>query len=102
MIKHIETVKEFKEATEGKKVVVDFFADWCGPCRMLSPVIEDADKNSELSLDVLKVNVDDLPEIARRYGIQSIPTLMVLDNGEIVRGSLGYLNKNALVEFVNK
>ena len=102
MVKHVETVKEFKELTEGKKVVVDFYADWCGPCRMLAPVIEEADKNGELSLDVLKVNVDDLPEVARRYGIQSIPTLMVLDNGQIVRGSLGYINKNALVEFVNK
>ncbi|MDD7679172.1 MAG: thioredoxin family protein, partial [Stecheria intestinalis] len=76
MVKKIESSEEYDSALKNSKsVFVDFFADWCGPCKMVGPVV---DKVSEQYDDVtfLKVNVDDFPDIAQRYGIMSIPTLL--------------------------
>ena len=64
-------------------VLIDFWAGWCGPCKMLSPVIEEiADEVSDKK--ICKVNVDEQPELARKFGVMSIPTLVVMDKGEIV------------------
>lgn len=79
--------------------LVDFWASWCGPCRMLSPVVEQvADENPDLH--VFKVNVDDEPEIAERYGIQSIPTLIVFRGGQEVNRSVGVVPKAKILQLV--
>ncbi len=101
MIKHIENENEFKELIKEGLVLVDFFATWCGPCKMLSPVIEQVEREKP-ELKVVKVDVDELPAIAGDYGIQAIPTLFLMKDGKIIDKRMGYLNKNQLNDFVNK
>ena len=79
-----------------KPVLVDFFATWCGPCRMVGPVIEEiAEENDQIK--VCKIDVDQEPELAFRYGINSIPALFVIDKGEVVSQSLGAKPKNQIL-----
>lgn len=101
MIKHIVTEEEFYEEMKEGKVLVDFFATWCGPCKMLSPVIEQVEKEHP-ELKVLKVDVDELPSIAAKYGIQAIPTLFLFNDGTKVNHGMGYMNKNQLENFIQK
>jgi len=78
-------------------VLVDFYADWCGPCKMLTPVIDEiAAEHPEVK--VVKLNVDNAPEIASRYGVMSIPTLIVFKNGQVANQSVGYTGKPGIVE----
>ena len=80
-------------------VLVDFFADWCEPCKMLSPVIDEiAEEQTELK--VCKVNVDDEPELASRYGVMSIPTLVVIRDGKEVNKSVGVVSKEEILALV--
>ena len=83
-----------------KKVLVDFFADWCGPCRMLGPVISEVAENDDNYL-YYKINVDKAEDISRKYGIMSIPALFVFENGEVVKSSLGYKNIDEVKEFLD-
>ena len=77
-------------------VLVDFWASWCGPCRMLSPIVDQiADERTDIK--VCKVNVDEQEELAMRYGIMSIPTLIVFKNGEIVKKTMGVQPKAAIL-----
>ena len=101
MIKHIENEQEFKDFIKEGLVLIDFFATWCGPCKMLSPVIEQVEREKP-ELKVVKVDVDEAPAIAAEYGIQAIPTLFLVKEGKIVDKRMGYLNKNQLNDFVNK
>lgn len=71
-----------------KKVLIDFWASWCGPCRMLSPIV-DAVAEETPSVKVCKVNVDDEQELAMQFGVQSIPTLVVMENGAVVNKTVG-------------
>ena len=89
MIKHVESVKEFKEDIASGVVLVDFFATWCGPCQMLSPVIEELDK--EANIKILKVDVDELGDIAREFRVMSIPTLVVMKDGKMAKREMGYM-----------
>ena len=103
MIYHIESVKEFDELIASGECLVDFFATWCGPCKMIAPVLEGLDKTGELKeVKIIKVDVDELPPLAERYGVQAIPTLLYLKEGKIVRQQLGFLNKNQIISFVDK
>ena len=81
-------------------VLVDFWATWCGPCRMLGPVVADVAKEQEGKILVGKVNVDENPNLARRFGIRSIPTLMLFKGGEAVNTSLGFIPKDKLEAFI--
>lgn len=100
MIKHIKNNEEFKEIIKEGKVLVDFFATWCGPCKMIAPELEELD-NQQLvpNLKIIKVDVDELGSLAAEYRIRSIPTLMLFENGELKKTTLGYQNKNQLVDF---
>ena len=90
-VKHLKTA-EFDAVTEAAPLaVVDFWADWCGPCRMLAPAIEELDKQYGDKVLVAKVNVDQEPELARRFGIMSIPTVVFLKNGVEVDRKVGVM-----------
>lgn len=84
-----------------KPVLVDFWAEWCGPCRMLSPVVEELSKEYEGKAVIGKLNVDDNPAIAEKYGIMSIPTLLIFKNGKIVEKQVGLVQKHILESKLN-
>ncbi|WP_343902995.1 thioredoxin [Arthrobacter rhombi] len=79
-----------------KPVIVDFWAEWCGPCRMLSPILDQIAAEHSEKIDVVKVNVDENPGIAAKYGITSIPAVYVFQNGDHVATSIGAKPKQAL------
>lgn len=86
--------KDFLEVIKGR-VLVDFYATWCGPCRMLGPVLEQID-----AIEIVKVNVDEYPEIARKYGVMSIPCLILFDEGKEVKRNVGFLPLEKVKEFI--
>ena len=98
----IATNTTFAELLQDEKlVVVDFWATWCGPCRMLSPLLDEVEKEMEDKITVVKVNVDDADEVAMQYRIMNIPTLLFFKNGQIVDKTVGAMPKNALVDKIN-
>jgi thioredoxin 1 len=100
MIKHIKTVEEFKNETSKSTVLVDFFATWCGPCKMIAPELEKLDNQGIEGLNIVKVDVDEAPEIAAAFNIRSIPTLIVFKEGKATKTVLGYHNLNQLLNLV--
>ena len=95
----IATNTNFDGLLESEKlVIVDFWATWCGPCRMLSPVLDEVEEEMADKIAVVKVNVDDADEIAMRYRIMSIPTLLFFKNGALVDRTVGAMPKSTLVD----
>ncbi|MCI3919978.1 thioredoxin [Paenibacillus sp. TRM 82003] len=93
----------FKTEVEGSgTVLVDFWAPWCGPCKMIAPVLEELDTEIGDKVKIAKVNVDDNPESAGRFGVMSIPTLIVFKNGEPVDKVVGFQSKDALKNVVGR
>ncbi|MCF6092608.1 thioredoxin [Microaerobacter geothermalis] len=92
----------FQNEVSNGTVVVDFWAPWCGPCKMIAPVLEEIDSEVGDKLKIVKVNVDENPESAGRFGIMSIPTLLVFKNGEPVDKIVGFQPKEALMGTINK
>ena len=98
----IATNTSFDELLQSEKlVIVDFWATWCGPCRMLSPLLDEVEAEMEDKVEVVKVNVDDADEIAMRFRIMSIPTLLFFKNCAMVDRSVGAMPKSALVDKIN-
>lgn len=83
-----------------KPVMVDFWADWCGPCKMLAPVIKDIAEEYSGSIKVGKVNVSDEPELAAKYRVANIPTVIVFKDGKVLDTSVGYKPKEQLVSLL--
>ena len=82
-------------------VLVDFWAEWCGPCRAVAPVLEEVAGELNGKLKIVKLNVDENPETAAKYGIQSIPTLMIFKNGEMASRQIGASPKAKIVQWIN-
>jgi len=87
---------EFKESIKEGVVVVDFFANWCGPCKMLAPIFEELSNEMEGKTQFIKVDVDQSVDIAREYGVQSIPTMAILKDGKPVETMVGFLPKDVI------
>ena len=102
MIKNITNAKEFNEILSSSKgkVIVDFYADWCGPCKMQAPVLDDFSKKKPTAI-ILKVNVDQNIDLAEAHAIMSIPTMMVFSNGKQTYKKPGFHALNALENLLN-
>ena len=93
MVKHLEN-ENFKEVISNGVWIVDFYADWCGPCKMLGPVLEELDDN------VLKINVDSHEDLAREFGVMSIPTICFFKDGSLVNKIVGFRSKDEIETIV--
>ena len=95
-------VKNFKEDVleATLPVLVDFYADWCGPCKMVAPVLEELEAEFGDKLKIVKVNVDKESELAQQFRVVTIPTMMVFENGELRDSFIGYRSKEELVELL--
>ena len=82
-------------------VLVDYWAEWCGPCKMIAPILDEVSKDYDGRLQVAKMNVDDNREVPARYGIRGIPTLMLFKNGELAATKVGALSKAQLTAFLD-
>lgn len=94
MIKYLEKESEFDNLIKNK-VLVDFYADWCGPCQMMGAILENID-----GIDILKINTDSFQNIANRYGIMSIPTLILFNEGKELNKMIGLHSKEEIEEFI--
>ncbi len=83
-----------------KPVLLDFWAEWCGPCKMISPLLDEAADEYADKLSVVKINIDENPNVPQKFGIRSIPTLMIFKNGAPQAQKLGAMSKSQLVEFL--
>ena len=85
-----------------KPVLVDFWAEWCGPCKMLTPTIDSISEEYSEKSTIVKVNVDEAPAVATKYGIRSIPSLLFFKNGDVVEQKVGAVSKDELTSVLDK
>ena len=101
MIIHVKSYDEFKNLIASSDCFVDFFATWCGPCKMLTPVLEEMDEKGAFgNVKILKIDVDECGDIARDFRIQAVPTLMFFRNGKLTNTTMGYKNENEILDFI--
>jgi thioredoxin 1 len=101
MLKHLESKDFEKEVLNSEKLIlVDFFATWCGPCQMLGPVLERLAPNVEF--DIAKINIDEAQELAIKYGVEVVPTMLIFKNGQSVGQLVGYADENKIKAEVEK
>lgn len=97
------TAKELEEKIQnGEKVIVEMWAPWCGPCRMMKPVFEKVAENNNTDVQMYTMNIDENQSVARDYGVRSIPTIKVFNNGNVVDTKVGVLNENSIKEMVTE
>ncbi len=102
MLKHVDENNFEKEVLKNDKLIlVDFYANWCGPCKMVAPILESISKE-ETGFDIAKVNVDENGQLAMQYQVMSIPTMILFKNGSLLDSMVGFANEQAIRSFVNK
>ena len=102
MIKHVTSQEELKELLYKGDVLLDFFAPWCGPCRMLGPVLEGLDEKEDFKVQIVKVDTDEAPELAMAFNVETIPTLFFFSEGKAIRRYSGYLREDQVRDFCKK
>ena len=102
-VKHV-TDQDFEQNVLGsdKPAFVDFWAPWCGPCRIIGPIVEELAPSYEGKVVIAKINVDDNPEVAQRYQVSSIPTLLMFKGGRVVDRAVGAMPKSELQKFIDR
>jgi len=93
----------FKQTIESssKPIIVDFYADWCGPCKMVAPILEEIASENESEMTIYKVNIDENPELAREFSVMSIPSIISFKNGKIYKRAVGVQLKQSLIQLIN-
>ncbi len=89
--------ENLEELIKGKNVIIDFYADWCGPCKILSKVLEDIDE-----IEIIKVNVDEHQDLAIKYNVMSIPQINFIKNGEIYKTEIGFRSKDEIEKIIKE
>lgn len=95
MIKYLKD-ENFNDEIKNGKILVDFYADWCGPCRAMGEILEELEE-----VNILKVNVDEHQDLAMQFGVMSIPTIILFENGEQKKKNIGMMDKDALEKWLN-
>ena len=101
MLIHLEN-EDFNILINSGVCLVDFYAEWCGPCKMLAPVLESIASSRDNSYKIIKVDVDKHDDLARKYGIMSVPTMLIMKDGNIEKSMVGYLPEEVIVNELNK
>ncbi len=105
MSNHVKQVTDENFETEvlnaTQPVLVDFWAPWCGPCRALAPIFEEAAENHHEKITFAKINIDENPQTPSKYGVMSIPTLLLIKNGQVKATKMGLLSKSQLTAFID-
>ena len=96
MINYLKSEEDFLDLISDGNVLVDFYAEWCGPCKIMGEILESVDGN------IVKVNTDTFPRLAQKFGIMSIPTLILFKDGSEADKLIGLQSKNDIIEFINK
>ena len=99
-MKNIESIQEFREFIKQDKVLIDFYADWCGPCKMFHKVLEELDKDTDYSIGL--INSDNFIDLCKEYKVFSIPNIKVFSNGELIKENKGFMSISELKEFLDK
>ncbi len=103
LIKHISDASfEADVLQAGKPVVVDFWAEWCGPCKMIAPILDEVATSYEGKLQITKMNVDENRDIPAKFGIRGIPTLMIFKDGQLAATKVGAMSKSQLTAFIDQ
>ena len=97
---HLELEQDLEKLLDNELVLIDFYATWCGPCQLLSPVLDELEKEIS-NLKIIKVNVDEHNVLARKHGIMSIPNLEIYKNNKLVKTHIGYIDKDELKQILN-
>ena len=97
-MKVIESVEEFDEAVKKDKVLVDFYADWCGPCKMIGPILEELEK--EGLFELVKVNTDNFQDLSKEFGVMTIPNLKLFKDGKMIKEKSGIMSKEEVKDFI--
>lgn len=95
MIKHLEKKEDFEPMINSSKILVDFYAEWCGPCKMLGPILEQVNE-----IDILKINVDEFPDLSAKFGVMSIPTLILFVEGKEIKKEIGFKNLDEIKKMI--